>query len=147
MEALCNFSIHSALTEWEDGKNKAGRPAPSTREIYARRIVVLMVIALRRTCFRSKEKARQFAAQELQRCGVFEQAPSVKSLEYWEEQLQTPGPGEELLISAGIAAAGAGKPQQLALYFVALCHLAISPTAVAVEENAGKGGHYLRQME
>src|SRR5437763_12082929 len=80
VEALSNFGIHAALTEWEDGKNNAGRPAPSTREIYARRIVTLMVIALRRTCFRSKDKARQFAAGELQRCGVFEEAPSAKTL-------------------------------------------------------------------
>jgi hypothetical protein len=147
VEALSNGGMHPALVEWEDAKNKKGHPAPSMREIYARRVVVLMVTALRRTCFRSKAAARQFATNELQRCGVFEEAPSAKTLEYWEEEFRTLGPGEELLLSAGIAAAGAGKPQQLALFFVALCHLALNPTAMIIEENAGKGGGFFRQLD
>jgi len=137
-EALCGDGIHPALQECA---TKGGRPAPLSRERYARRLVVLLCESLERAGL-SKRAAREFAAQELAAAGVFESAPSCRTIEYWQQNEPVLAPGDELLVATGFAATG-GEPAKLAIYFVGLCHLALNPTAVAVREGSGKRGDYL----
>lgn len=68
-EALCGGGTHPALSEWTEAKARSGRPPPSSREVYARQLVVLLIEALGRTGF-SKRAARRFAAKELGRAGI-----------------------------------------------------------------------------
>jgi hypothetical protein len=129
--ALSNGSRHPALLAWESSKNIAGHPAPSARELYARRAVTLLCTALERAEM-SKQEACEFAASKLD--GIFDRAPSERTIRYWQAQQPEPTRAEELLMAGGFAASG-GDPDRLAIYFVALCHLALNPSAVAVAKN------------
>jgi hypothetical protein len=62
--ALNGGGQHPALAAWEVDKGTAGRPTPSVRELYARRVVALMCTALERAGL-NKKAARQFAAAKL----------------------------------------------------------------------------------
>ena len=52
VDALLGGGMHPALTEWETTKDGAGRPLPSTREQYARRLALLLCVALERAGMR-----------------------------------------------------------------------------------------------
>jgi hypothetical protein len=129
--ALGDGRHHPALLAWEANKNVAGHPAPSARELYARRAVALMCTALQRSEM-SPGAARRFAASKL--VGIFDPDPSERAIRYWQQQQPEPTRAEELLVAGGFAASG-GDPDRLAIYFIALCHLALNPTAVAVAKN------------
>jgi hypothetical protein len=138
--ALNGGGQHPALVTWQTDKESAGRPAPSVRELYARRVVTLLCTALERAGLGKKE-AREFAADKLN--GVFDPPPSERTIRYWQDEQPDLSRQEELLIAGGFAAAG-GDPDRLAIYFVALMHLALNPTATAV---AKKGGDYFGSVE
>jgi hypothetical protein len=128
--SLGNGGRYPALLAWERNKNKPGHPAPSVRELYARRVVTLMVTALERADL-GKREARSFAAGKL--VGVFDPAPSERTIKYWVDNQPVMSRQEELLIAGGFAASG-GDPDRLAIYFVALCHLALNPSAVVTDK-------------
>jgi hypothetical protein len=142
VEALCSGGMHPALWEWEAAKG--GHPAPSSRERYARHLVVLLCKALERAKL-NKRAARKFAAQELAAARVFDSAPSHRTIEYWQAEEPELTHGDEMLIATGFAVAG-GQPQRLAIYFVGLCHLTLNPTAAVVRESSGKGMGYLGNL-
>jgi hypothetical protein len=147
VEALCSGGMHPALIDWEADKDRAGHPAPSSRELYVRRLAVLMAIGLNRIGL-SGRNARRFAADELARAGVFDSAPTAKRIEHWQARyfpaLDT---GAELLLATGIATAGR-DPHKLALYFIGLSHVATNPTAVVVKPGLSpKGVGYLGKFE
>ena len=52
VDALLGGGMHPELTEWETTKDGAGRPLPSTREQYARRLALLLCVALERAGMR-----------------------------------------------------------------------------------------------
>jgi hypothetical protein len=145
VDAFCDGGTHPALLEWMTARANSGRPAPSTREAYARRLVVLMCESLRRAGL-NRRATRELAAQELAATGVFDNTPSPQTIEHWQRSESVLAPADELLISTGFAASG-GEPAKLAIYFIGLLHLALNPTAMAVRENAQEGGAYIARLE
>jgi hypothetical protein len=147
VEDLCSGGMHPALVDWEADKDRAGHPAPSSRELYARRLAVLMAIGLNRIGL-SGRNARRFAASELARAGVFDSAPTAKRIEHWQARyFPALDSGAELLLATGIATAGRDA-HKLALYFIGLSHIATNPTAVAVKPGLSpKRGDYLGKFE
>jgi hypothetical protein len=103
IEALLGGGGHPLLSKWTETRARSGRPAPSSRESYARRVAVLMCEALRRAGL-SRRAARRFAAKELGRGGI---DVSAKIIEHWAERdypLPTPlAPSDELFVSTGLA--------------------------------------------
>jgi hypothetical protein len=147
--ALLSGGLHPALTEWEDIKNYSGRPLPSMREQNARRLVILMCVALERAGLK-KRAARKSAEGKLATAHVFDKPPSHRTIEYWQgERDPALTPQDELLAATGFTIAG-GDPQKIALYFIGLAHLALNPTATAVrqgDESARDCAGYLGRFE
>jgi hypothetical protein len=152
--ALCDARTHPALAEWQEAHAHGGRPTPPARELYARRIVVLLVVALERIGL-SGRAARRFAARELASSELFD-GIGAKTIEHWRERdypISVPlMPEDELLVANAVSLAGLGqhRAQRVARYFVGLCHLALNPTAVAalsepLEDSpvSPQGGGYL----
>jgi hypothetical protein len=69
LEALVVGGSHPALEKWQDSKQ--GCPPPSGHLWRARRLIVLLAVALHRTGWGSKEAAQEFAAREATRTEVF----------------------------------------------------------------------------
>jgi hypothetical protein len=137
VEALCKGGMHPALIEWQADKDCAGHPALPSRELYARRLAVLMYVALERVeAFDRKIDARNFVAKKLADTGVLDSAPTAKVIEHWQQQvLPSLTPREEILVATGIATAGRDS-ERLAVYFLGLWHVAKNPTATIVHDNA-----------
>jgi hypothetical protein len=131
--SLCNGGYHPALLAWEADKKLGGHPGPSVRELYARRVVVLMCKSLERTGL-GVEKAREFAARKLRQAQVFAEPPSERTIRYWVGLQPKMSPREELLVAGGFAASG-GDPERLVYYFLALAHLAMNPSVVVTDKN------------
>jgi hypothetical protein len=129
-ESLCNGGHHPALLAWEVDKKKQGHPKPSVRERYARRVVACMCTALERAGF-GKQAAREFAAAKLE--GVFDPPPSERTVRYWVDAQPAMTRQEEVLVAGGFAASG-GDPDRLSIYFIALCHLALNPSAIVTDK-------------
>jgi hypothetical protein len=130
VEALCGGGMHPALSDWELQKAAGGRPAPSAREMYARRMVVAMCVGLERAGL-NKRKARRYAAEQLIHAAVFEAPPSHHTIEHWQRDYGALGRDDELLVATAFATA-AGIPDRIAIQFVGLGHLAMNPTARTV---------------
>jgi hypothetical protein len=135
IEALSTGGTHPFLRTWEERKAMAGRPPPPEHELRARRLVVLMCMALERAGL-NKRAARRFAAKELAHSGVFANAPSHKTIEHWQERQPPLTPADEQLVATGIACCGLKEHRRLAIYFIGLAHFAHNPTAVVVREAA-----------
>jgi hypothetical protein len=145
-EALRSGGVHPALLAWQQTKDAAGRPAPLQREIYARRLAVLLCVALERAGL-NKRAARRFAARQLEDAGVFAKPPTHRAIEHWQQSEPTLTPDRELLVATGFATAG-GDPRRLAMYFIGLANLALNPTAIAVrEESSREGAGYIGNFE
>ena len=145
VDALCNNGAHPAINECVAGRANGGRPAPSTRELNARRLVVLFCESLERAGL-NRRASRRFAVKELNNAGLFNGTISPKIIEYWQGKELPLAPDAELLCATGFAAAG-GEPSRLAIYFIGLCHLALNPTAVAVPESSQELGDYIGRFE
>jgi hypothetical protein len=141
VDALCGRGIHPALAEWTATRANGGRPEPSTRESYARRLVVLFCEALQRTGLNGRA-ARRFAAKELGAAGLFGGTLSPRMIEHWREQVLPLTPSDELLAATGFAAAG-GQPHRIAIYFVGLCHLTWNATTTVVREGTQEPPGYI----
>jgi hypothetical protein len=136
LEAWENGTPHGFFRIWETRKGTVGanRPAPPAHEREARRMVLLLCIALERTGL-NKRNARKRAARELEHAGVFVSSPSHRALEHWQADLAvTPTPNDELLLATAIATAGL-EPHRLARFFIGLAHLIHNPAAIAVRES------------
>jgi hypothetical protein len=136
LEAWQHGTPHGFFRIWEERKATVGanRPAPLAHEREARRLVCLMCTALERTGL-NRRGARKFTARELERAGVFVNAPSHRTLEHWQSEQPAPlSPQDELMLATAIATAGLGNPHRLAKYFIGLAHLVFNPAAVAVHE-------------
>ena len=130
LEAWSSGGRHGFFETWERRRGEFGRnrPAPGLTELRARRIVVLMCVALERAGGFSRRQARKFAAKELASKGVFERAPSHRAIEHWQlEQSARLTPQEEQFVATGIASCGARQPHRLAMYFIGLAHLVSNP--------------------
>jgi hypothetical protein len=105
-----------------------GHRPPSATELQARRMVLLMVLALRRTGFEKNRPACKYAAKVLERAGVFESPPSYRAIERWQSDHPLElTPRDEQLLATAIATSGPGAPHRLATFFIGLAHLVFNP--------------------
>ena len=124
---------HPLLRSWEERKATvaANRPAPSRRELHARRLVVLLCIALERAGL-GKRKARQQVSRLLApQSGLFARPPSEHALERWQRAGPALTPEDECVIANAMAKGG---PPEIKAYFVGLLHFALNPFAKIVLE-------------
>ena len=124
---------HPLLRSWEERKATvaANRPAPSQRELHARRLVVLLCIALERAGL-GKRKARQQVSRLLApQSGLFAQPPSDHALERWQRAGPALTPEDQCVIANAMAKGG---PPEIKAYFVRLLHFALNPFAKIVLE-------------
>jgi hypothetical protein len=120
------------LRSWEERKatEAANRPAPSRRELHARRLVVLLCIALEPGL--GKRQARQQVSRLLaSESGLFAQPPSDHALERWQRAGPALTPEDECVIANAMAKGG---PREIKAYFVGLLHFALIPFAKIVLE-------------
>jgi hypothetical protein len=137
LEAWQTGGQHGFFDIWEQRRGEMGRnrPAPSSTELGARRMVILFCIALERGGL-NRRAARKFAARELEHAGVFATVPSHRTIEYWQTEQPPLTPAEEQLLATAIACCGVGQPHRIARYFVGLAHLVHNPAARVVHEIA-----------
>jgi hypothetical protein len=128
MEAWSTGGRHGFFQIWQRRKATIGgnRPAPSPTELRARRMVVLLCVALERGGCR-KRAARKLAARELEMAGVFTHAPTHRSIEHWQGEQSALAPADEQLLATAIASCGFGDPHRLATFFIGLAHLFHNP--------------------
>jgi hypothetical protein len=130
VDALLGGGSHPALDAWLE--RRKGTPAADAGELRARRLIVLMTIALERSGL-SMAAARSMAAREATATAVFPgQNISAKTIEHWHERMSELTPREEQLIATAIATAGTEAKHRLALYFIGHAHFAHNPTAMLV---------------
>jgi len=133
LDAIDSGRPHPLLRSWEERKATvaANRPAPSQRELHARRLVVLLCIALERAGL-GKRKARQQVSRLLApQSGLFAQPPSYHALERWQRAGPALTPEDECVIANAIAKGG---PREIKAYFVGLIHFALNPLAQIVHD-------------
>jgi hypothetical protein len=122
-DALNRGGEHPALKLWLERKSGTNRPAPSLQEKRARRLAVLLCIALHGVGL-SKPNARQTAAKALAETGLFARGPTVGSLRHWEARMAPPllTPEDERAIARATASCG-NDPQRLVNHFMGLVQL------------------------
>ncbi len=126
VEALMGGGSHPALENWMH--RRKGTPAADARELRARRLIVLMSIALERTGM-TMAGARRFAAKETNAARVFPgENVTAKAIEHWHDRAIELTPQDEQLVATSIACVGLDAPRRLALYFIGLAHFAHNPS-------------------
>jgi hypothetical protein len=133
LDAIDSGRPHSWLRFWQEHKATvaANRPAPSRRELHARRLVVLLCIALERAR-PGKRKARQQVSRLLaSQRGLFARLPSRHALERWQRAGPALTPEDERIIANARAKGG---PREIKAYFVGLIHFALNPLAQIVHD-------------
>jgi hypothetical protein len=105
LECLETGRWHPLLKRWHvmKGTTAANRPAPTSRDRAARRVVVLAVIGLQRVASMDDDEARRTVAAATTK--LFENAPSHETIHHWERQRDPPTttPAEEKLLAMVIA--------------------------------------------
>jgi hypothetical protein len=128
LDALLGGGSHPALEAWLD--RRKGTPPGDAGELRARRLIVLMTIALERAGM-SMQEARRMAAKETTAAAVFPgENVSVKRIEHWHERMPELTPRDEQLIATGIASVGTQAKHRLALHFIGHAHFAHNPSVV-----------------
>jgi hypothetical protein len=134
VDALLGGGSHPALEAWL-GRRK-GTPPADAGELRARRLIVLMTIALERSGL-SMAAARSIAAREATATAVFPgKTVAVKTLEHWHDRMPDLTPRDEQLIATAIAVVGIEAKHRIALYFVGLAHYAHNPSVVIMNAHA-----------
>jgi hypothetical protein len=128
LECLETGRPHPLLRRWQvmKGTTAANRPAPTSRERAARRIVVLAVIGLQRVASMTGKEARLTVAAAMPK--LFEEPPSDETIHYWERQRDPPTttPAEETFLAMVIANSNA-DPAKVVERVLDLAHTILTP--------------------
>jgi hypothetical protein len=133
LDAIDSGRPHPWLRSWEERKatEAANRPAPSRRELHARRLVVLLCIALERAGLGKRQARQQVSRLLASEAGLFAQPPSDHALERWQRAGPALTPEDECVIANAMAKGG---PREIKAYLVGLIHFALNPFAKIVLE-------------
>src|SRR5262249_50187703 len=90
LECVESGRWHPLLRRWHvmKGTSGANRPAPTSRDRIARRLVVLAVIALQRVISTDGYGARRTVAAAMAK--MFEDAPSAETIHHWSARRSQP---------------------------------------------------------
>ena len=133
LDAIESARPHPLLRSWEERKATvaANRPAPSRRELHARRLAVLLCTALERAGL-GKQQAREQVSRLLEfQPGLFAHPPSKHALKRWQGAGPALMPEDECVIANAMAKGG---PREIKAYFVGLLHFALNPLAKIVHD-------------
>jgi hypothetical protein len=133
LDAIESGRPHPLLRSWEERKATvaANRPAPSRRELRARRFVVLLCIALERAGLGKREARQQVSELLAPESGLFARPPSGHALERWQRAGPALTQKDERVIANAMAKGG---PREIKAYFVGLLHFALNPLAKIVHD-------------
>ena len=125
--ALKRGGEQPALKLWQNCKSGTCRPGPGLQERRARRLAVLLCIALAQLGL-SKSEARRTAAEALAKTWLFARAPTVGALKHWQERMEPPILTAEDERALARAKACCGNDRQcLVNHFIALVQFSPSP--------------------
>jgi len=123
LEALGTGRQHPTLRKWQALKAgpAANRSPPGLHELNARRLVVLLRIALERGAGMGKDAARKYVEAQLKRYGekIGLKPASSDALRRWERKQPPPGSDEETVIATALGRTG-GDPGLLSRHFLSL---------------------------
>jgi hypothetical protein len=137
LEAWRRGSPHAFFDIWRErrGTMGANRAAPSTTEQEARRLAILLTVALERIGMgkHTSKPVRTFVAGVLEQAGIFTNPISDRTIEYWQSNAPELTPRDELTLATAIASCGA-DPYKLAYFFVGHLHLVTDPAVTVRHE-------------
>jgi len=137
LEAWERGGQHGFFRIWEERRATIGanRPPPSTTDLFSRRMVTLLTVALERGQHgpRNRRAARKVAEHELRHSNLFESPPSHRTIERWQAEQPSLTPRDEQLVANAVATHGF-DPHGLAAYFIGLGHLANNPAPKIVHD-------------
>ena len=129
---------HPFFRIWQERQATQKRPGPTATELEARRMVMLMCVALERVGFsKVQRKLHKFAAGALRGTSLFARPPTHRTIEHWAEEPLRLNPLDEQLLAACIAVCGRGAADKIALFFISLAHLVHDPAATVLIEAPG----------
>ena len=133
LDAIDSGRPHPLLQSWEERKATvaANRPAPSRRELRARRLAVLLCAALERAGLGKRQARQQVSRLLASQSGLFAPPPSEHALERWQRAGPALTPADERVIANAMAKGG---PREIEAYFVGLLHFALNPLAKIVHD-------------
>jgi len=123
LEALRTGRQHPTLRKWQALRAgpAANRSPPGLHELNARRLVVLLRIALERGAGMGKDAARKYVEAQLKRYGekIGLKPASSDALRRWERKQPPMGSEGETVIATALGRTG-GDPELLSRYFLSL---------------------------
>jgi hypothetical protein len=131
IECLDTGRPHPLLQQWRNLKatSAAHRQPPTSRELRARRLIVLALIALERTVSIDKLEARKEVAKAA--AHVFDPSPSHEAIHHWHRDLNPPlTPGDERVLATAVTRARDDR-KALIDYFVGLAYAVMAPVPIA----------------
>ena len=108
LDAIDSGRPHPLLRSWEERKATvaANRPAPSRRELHARRLSVLLCTALERAGLDKQQARKQVSRLLASQPGLFSHPPSDHALERWQRAETALTPADECVIANATAKGG-----------------------------------------
>ena len=108
LDAIDSGRPHPLLRSWEERKATvaANRPAPSRRELHARRLSVLLCTALERAGLDKQQARKQVSRLLASEPGLFSHPPSDHALERWQRAETALTPADECVIANATAKGG-----------------------------------------
>lgn len=135
LQAWAHGTRHPFFQIWQQRQATQKRPGPTATELEARRMVLLMCVALERTGFsKVQRELHKFAAGALRGTSLFARPPTHRTIEHWAEQPLQLGPKDEQLLATCVAICGHKDPNKVALFFISLAHLVHDPAATVLIE-------------
>ena len=135
LQAWMRGTQHPFFQIWQQRQATQKRPGPTATEAEARRMVLLMCVALERVGFsKVQRKLHKFAAGALRGTTLFARSPTYRTIEHWAEVPLQLGPKDEQLLATCVAICGHKDPNKVALFFISLAHLVHDPAATVMIE-------------
>jgi hypothetical protein len=131
LECIESGCWHPLLRLWNERKATvaAHRPAPTMRDLIARRFVIILCAALERTGL-GKGEARKFAAEAVAAQGnAFPDAASAGAIHRWQRNQPPLTAVDEGWITTAFSLCGNDR-ERLAQYFTGIIHLRTSPLSI-----------------
>jgi hypothetical protein len=126
LECVESGRWHPLLRRWHVMKHTtaANRPAPTSRDRHARRLVHLAVIALQRVVSMNGDEARRKVAAAMAK--LFEDAPTAETIHHWQRDQALVTPADEKMLATVITQTR-GEPEAVVMHFVQIAHTVLTP--------------------
>ena len=135
IEALDAGHWQPLLKQWQERRKTAPhRRAATARERQAQRLICLAVVALERMFSLRPGEAREEIAKRAAR--VFEQPPTAKTIEHWQDNQPLLSAAEEQWLAKTISGSRTDEPggrDRLLDNFIGLAHAVLTPGTTLID--------------